>query len=556
LKGLLFGLVLVGLALSQRGYAQPVSPPPMFGCDPSVIPAIEAASERFDYLSACDVYRACMNASDVSSLCQLESAASLLSDCGVTDKACRNEALLHAAALTVLDSARSDPNSEWESYSRIVDSIPLLISNFAASNFQLADAALDEDIVEWYQNKMLTYMVGLVLEMSGDSEAALDRYETTLTYIPDAALVRYSYGLLLGEAGRTTEASFETAWLEAFVSAYNPDLRSLIEPLTQNYPFDETRLEIWWKYPLIGGFHSYMVGNYFQDLTESPPTPIQLVVDEESGAILVVGLAQILEMRRDERDIPNIYILRETSEDMYEVPPPHYGGLDSSGFSLVQYDNLFIGNELLRDWYTASTVSFMLTQQEASDPRQVFGEPSCEGGVISRLRPGMQVVDSDYSGAGFRYAESPGELIDLEFGFDIPTYVIGEPVCFGNELWWQVTDGQTTGWSRENMSNNYYTNPAAEQSQSLFYCPTAPFTRLYVGGTGRVIPDLGVNNVRDNASLDANVLGTLTEDDVFTVTDGSICADGYAWWFIETGEFAGWTAEGEGDTYWLEPIVN
>jgi len=40
---------------------------------------------------------------------------------------------------------------------------------------------------------------------------------------------------------------------------------------------------------------------------------------------------------------------------------------------------------------------------------------------------------------------------------------------------------------------------------------------------------------------------------VFTVLDGPWCGDEHLWWQVNYNDKIGWTAEGEGSVYWLEP---
>jgi hypothetical protein len=79
--------------------------------------------------------------------------------------------------------------------------------------------------------------------------------------------------------------------------------------------------------------------------------------------------------------------------------------------------------------------------------------------------------------------------------------------------------------------------------------------RLVVGGQGRVIENLPPNNVRSEPTIGSPRLGEIPGGGVFTVIGGPVCADNYAWWQVDYNGLVGWTAEGEGITYWLEPLV-
>ncbi|MEQ8674941.1 MAG: SH3 domain-containing protein [Aggregatilineales bacterium] len=76
---------------------------------------------------------------------------------------------------------------------------------------------------------------------------------------------------------------------------------------------------------------------------------------------------------------------------------------------------------------------------------------------------------------------------------------------------------------------------------------------LVIGVMGQVTPG-APNTLRSEPQRNGEVLGQIPGEGEFMVLDGPVCADGLAWWQVEYGDLIGWTAEGEGETYWLEPI--
>ncbi|MEQ8672406.1 MAG: SH3 domain-containing protein [Aggregatilineales bacterium] len=86
-------------------------------------------------------------------------------------------------------------------------------------------------------------------------------------------------------------------------------------------------------------------------------------------------------------------------------------------------------------------------------------------------------------------------------------------------------------------------------------CPEFLESRLVVGQRGRVTPG-APNRVRSAPSLDdSRVIGEIPGEGVFAVLEGPICdPGGIAWWRVRYNDIEGWTAEGQGDTYFTEPI--
>jgi len=81
------------------------------------------------------------------------------------------------------------------------------------------------------------------------------------------------------------------------------------------------------------------------------------------------------------------------------------------------------------------------------------------------------------------------------------------------------------------------------------------FTRLQIGDNTRVTPGLP-NRARSAPGIYSDVLTELLPGTVVKVVDGPVCADGYVFWKVESELIpggSGWTAEGDGSGYWLEP---
>jgi WD40 repeat protein len=91
-------------------------------------------------------------------------------------------------------------------------------------------------------------------------------------------------------------------------------------------------------------------------------------------------------------------------------------------------------------------------------------------------------------------------------------------------------------------------------AQETVTCPGFLPSRLMVGEQGRVTPG-DANNVRSEPSTQSEHIGQIRGGEMFTVLEGPTCDGNYAWWKIEYNGLTGWTVEGSGDVYWLEPVA-
>mgnify|MGYP005840256527 CR=1 FL=1 len=80
--------------------------------------------------------------------------------------------------------------------------------------------------------------------------------------------------------------------------------------------------------------------------------------------------------------------------------------------------------------------------------------------------------------------------------------------------------------------------------------------RLSIGGQGRVAPGGFPNNIRSLPGSSGDKIGEIPPGGVFTVLDGPRCStlDKIVWWQVRYNTTFGWTAEGQGGVYWLEPV--
>ena len=84
-----------------------------------------------------------------------------------------------------------------------------------------------------------------------------------------------------------------------------------------------------------------------------------------------------------------------------------------------------------------------------------------------------------------------------------------------------------------------------------------PASRLAAVAQARVVPGGGPNNVRQNPGLSSTLVGQIPAGQTATVFGTApVCADNMLWWYVGAtgGGVSGWTSEGQGSTYWLEPL--
>jgi len=128
--------------------------------------------------------------------------------------------------------------------------------------------------------------------------------------------------------------------------------------------------------------------------------------------------------------------------------------------------------------------------------------------------------------------------------------VMAGPQCLEGIYWWQVNYNGLLGWTGEGQGASYWLEPYAATTCS-------PSPRLAVGGRGRVTP--GTPNVlRSLPGRGSNsvVVGEIPGGGIFNVLAGPQCADGIYWWQVNYNGAIGWTGEGQGTTYWLEPYTS
>jgi hypothetical protein len=127
------------------------------------------------------------------------------------------------------------------------------------------------------------------------------------------------------------------------------------------------------------------------------------------------------------------------------------------------------------------------------------------------------------------------------------------PVCGSDgRWWWNVNYNGQVGWTAEGEGyNNYWLEP---WGASAPVCPNFLPSRLNVGGWGRVtsVPYLP-NTIRSSSYYGSAAIGQIPVGAAFSVLAGPVCGENTAWFQVNYNGIVGWTAEGNGSTYWLEP---
>ena len=119
--------------------------------------------------------------------------------------------------------------------------------------------------------------------------------------------------------------------------------------------------------------------------------------------------------------------------------------------------------------------------------------------------------------------------------------------------------GYTPAWRPFDPAKIPYAAPAVvpTASGSGSDC-SAGWSRLQVGGQAVVAGSPGdtPNRVREKPDTSSRQIGSIKPGTVLSLLEGPICANGLVFWKFTSPEIPGgfgWTAEGDGEEYWLNP---
>lgn len=95
--------------------------------------------------------------------------------------------------------------------------------------------------------------------------------------------------------------------------------------------------------------------------------------------------------------------------------------------------------------------------------------------------------------------------------------------------------------------------PTITPSPTPMVCPGVLPSRLVIGDVAQITPG-DPNTLRSAPSLSGARVGRIPAGSRIVVLEGPECADNYAWWRVNHDGIEGWTAEGNNNAYWIEPI--
>lgn len=155
-------------------------------------------------------------------------------------------------------------------------------------------------------------------------------------------------------------------------------------------------------------------------------------------------------------------------------------------------------------------------------------------------------------------ADSQGTLVIVDF----KPYV--RPVAPGSDqerFWgiesaggsWMDDQSYESVFLRINAEWDCYSSQVGVPPSSIWSFGSDLPARLTAGDRARVVPG-DANNVRDQPTTSGARIGQVPGGAEFLVLDGPAFGDDLRWWLIEYNGLIGWTVEGQGTEYWLEPL--
>jgi len=164
---------------------------------------------------------------------------------------------------------------------------------------------------------------------------------------------------------------------------------------------------------------------------------------------------------------------------------------------------------------------------------------------IARISPTIELLaifDNPESMVVIDNVEAGQMLFRIRDGF----------ACKRNGFMRQIEyDNGRMGWAYEYRSV-YELTPIVVKNRR--HCVGfAPSLRI-IGDEAARVTEGAATNLRELPSSDAPLVGQIPGGESFEILiDGVACWERQAWYLVQYEDMIGWTAEGDGDTYWLDP---
>ena len=551
LRSMLLTLILCGLLMSGRSLSARGGMPQSICEAPAAQAQVAATSTRFDYAGACMAYQDCIRGGELTP-CQLDALKVLLEICPADDGICQQTAILYTASIQsflALDVWGADLSVQATILGKVVSGL----TDFQRGDYAAARDDYDLGSAQNVGSHMLALARAVADQAMGKPADALPELNAGLNIAPADPLLHLVRAQVFVALGDTDQASIDAELLRQY-TANDPERAAVIAPLIAPYPFDQSKLQSWLLYP-VKEWGSSPGGSGSTDQSQDAPRPILIALYHHDSVLLAVNLQQSGALLACyEQDIcPNWIVLTGADQDFDLAHSPDAD--TSLHIHLNRLGDVWVDQEDGQVVDGSWRNNFLLAPAGAPDPRADLEGERC--GVISRLQPGMLGVSfyETFDQGTIPVYAAPSAAADpltMTSGY---LSLMGVAECHDNVLWWPVKEDTrgTVGWTPENDGSHYLLTPPDDRQPLPFYCPGTPETHLWVGADGVAAPGLGANNLRAQPDPNAAVIGTIPAGGAFTVTAGAVCAGGFAWWQVDYQGTTGWTAEGQGDTYWLAP---
>ncbi len=520
-------------------------------CTPDLIALIEAGSSAFDLDPACAAFTACLDEGAAPSLCQLRATIPLFEACA-GDSLCETQAIITGAALALGVDDSPSVDSTPPSAERIAATFADGLAAVEAGNYQ--DAAsifvqgLDSDVFMLViEIPMLQLNRAAALRLGGDSTAFL------LNELPVNPLIQYVQVQEAITAEDSESAAYLIAVLRQFVGD-DPVLAPIFEAWQTDYPFDTSTYEDWLLYPTTRRISNPQLGSLYTRFTEVP-RPVKLFRGENGMVTLlemstaddtwIAGNRPLLlqfpssnqSLRGDEVEVFTYYQLRE----------------QDYGFEIVAIES--VGREHTTD-------IALLAPANAPSPRYGFPTVYCD--MLLALSPSQTVLAYTFIDGSLLaiYDDIDGQVISEVNA----ALLLEETHCAGDTLWWRVElrTGEQ-GWVRVNDGQQILVMSYPGAFDPI-YCFGASIPRLAHSMEGIVSEGAGEQPIYESSyplpDLSSAPVAMVPEGATFFVAESNICADGSFWIKVflhdpipNSRVIEGWMREGDGDTYWLEPLL-